>query len=93
MRASGNFSLVATTCRMWRWKAWPKIQGRRDSSLVRLLMEVPEPNLKLWSWVSLSFAMMLPCSSIVFCGAMLTGARQMPGMLMILSLGIGSAKP
>ena len=44
----------------------PYMQGNISSVLTRLLTDVSEPNMKLWSCVSRSFSTILPDSSIEF---------------------------
>ena len=67
----------------WSWEV----------SVLKFTLDSDFSHSKLWSWVSLSFLMISPCSFIVHCGWMFRGASQMPGILLIFQSGRERADP
>jgi hypothetical protein len=76
----GNLHQTVTTQLTIHMMQAPNMQGRSSLARVRLLTDVPDDHLKLWSWVKWSFSTIRPCSSIVFCFWMFIGASRIPGM-------------
>ncbi len=87
------FLLAAIVQLISLWMQKPYQQAWRSSFWTRLFTEVPEDYFQLWSWVSLSFGIIHPNLSIVFCSIIFIGAIMRPRIDQTLERGTGRLYP